>query len=30
MRQLDIAPYVMHLLGVDYKFVDGKLPQELF
>lgn len=30
MRQIDIAPYVMHLLGVDYKFVDGKLPQELF
>lgn len=30
MKQIDIAPYVMHLLGVDYKFVDGKLPQELF
>ena len=30
MRQIDIAPYVMHLLGVEYKFADGKLPQELF
>lgn len=30
MKQIDIAPYVMHLLGVDYKFVDGKLPQKLF
>lgn len=29
IRQIDIAPYVMHLLGIDYKFADGELPQAL-
>ena len=29
INQVDIAPYVVHLLGLDYQFPDGKLPMEL-
>lgn len=29
IRQIDIAPYVMYLLGVDYKFADGSIPEFL-
>lgn len=29
IRQIDIAPYVMHLLGIEHEFKDGKLPADL-
>jgi hypothetical protein len=29
INQTDIASYIMYLLGINYSFVDGKLPISL-